>query len=382
MTVFKAYMKITKRNTGLILMYLVIFMAITFLFQSATKDQNGMYSAESVKIGLVDEDGGVLARGLEKYLEKYHQITPMENNKNTLQENLFYRNIEYIVKIPADFEELCLKNNEKLSVTKLPGSYTSFYVDQQINSFLNNVKTYYAAGYSTEEAVDSIMAKQEPEVNMLDFNGNAGEIPGYNYYFAYLPYLMLSVLCYVLGNILSAFHKGDIPKRMQASAISGRRQNMEALLAAGILGIGLWGITVAAGILIFGKALIQSSGFGFYLLNSFAMLLVALSLSYLVGMFTNSANALSGIVNIISLGMCFLCGVFVPLDIMSKGVKTVAQFLPVFWYETANVKIAQVGNITDSIRHELLQYIGIQMVFAVAFICITMVFAKKRQLGK
>jgi ABC-2 type transport system permease protein len=382
MTVFKAYMKITKRNIGLILMYLVIFMVITLLFQSATKDQNGMYSAESVKIGLVDEDGGDLAKGLERYLEKYHQITPMENDKNILQENLFYRNIEYIVKVPADFEERCLEKNEKLSVTKLPGSYTSFYVDQQINSFLNNVKTYHAAGYSTEDAVNSIMKKQEPEVNMLDFNGNAGEVPVYNYYFAYLPYLILSVLCYVLGNILSAFHKGDIPKRMRASAVSGRRQNMEALLAAGILGMGLWGIIVGGGVLIYGKTLIQSSGFGFYLLNSLAMLFVALSLSYLVGMLTNSANALSGIVNILSLGMCFLCGVFVPLDLMSKSVKTVAQFLPVFWYETANGKIAEVGNITGTVRMELLQYIGIQMVFAVAFICITMVLAKKRQLGK
>ena len=34
--------------------------------------------------------------------------------------------------------------------------------------------------------------------------------------------------------------------------------------------------------------------------------------------------------------MSFLCGVFVPLDIMGKGVKTVAHFLPVYWYEISN----------------------------------------------
>ena len=136
----------------------------------------------------------------------------IDNDKEKLQESLFYRELEYIVKIPAGFEKKCLEGGEKLEVTKVPGSYTSFYVDQQITSFLNSVKTYYAAGYSASDAVDAALERQGAEITMLDINGNAGEVPGYTYYFRYIPYLMMSVLCYVLGNILSAFHKGDIPK--------------------------------------------------------------------------------------------------------------------------------------------------------------------------
>lgn len=380
MTVFKAYMKIIKQNRGLIIMYLGIFMLITIMIQSVTKSQESDgYKARSVKIGLVDEDGGALAKGLEEYLGKYHRIIPMEGDKDKLQENLFYRNIEYIVRIPSDFEEKCLQGNEKLSVTKVPGSYTSFYVDQQINGFLNNVKTYYAAEYTVSEAVKAVMENEEPVVKMMDTNGNAGETPGYTYYYRFIPYLLLSILCYVLGNILSAFHKGDIPKRMQASAISSRRQNMEALLAAMVLGIALLGICIIVSILLYGKPLVQSGGLIYYILNSLTMLFVALSISYLVGMLTHNTNALSGIVNTISLGMCFLCGVFVPLEIMSKGVKTVAQFLPVYWYEKANDRISQFENITGSVRTEILQAIGIQLVFAAAIVSISMVAVKKKR---
>lgn len=380
MTVFKAYMKIIKQNRFLIIMYLAIFMLITIMIQSVTKNQESDgYKAQSVKIGFVDEDGGVLAKGLEQYLGKFHQIIPMEGDKEKLQENLFYRNIEYIVRIPSRFDEKYLQENEKLFVTQVPGSYTSFYVDQQINGFLNNVKTYYAAEYTVAEAVKAVMENEEPEVKMLDTNGNGGEVPGYTYFYRYIPYLLLSILCYVLGNILSAFHKGDIPKRMQASAVSARRQNMEALLAAMVLGIALLGICIAVSILIYGKPLIQSGGLMYYLLNSLTMLFVALSISYLVGMLTHNTNALNGIVNTISLGMCFLCGVFVPLDIMSKSVKTVAQFLPVYWYEKANDKISEFGNITGAVRTEILQAIGIQLVFAAAIISISLVAVKKKR---
>lgn len=131
MTVFKGYMKIVKANIGLILMYLVIFLGITMMIQAVTKDTGGgSYSAESVQIGIVDEDGGVLAEGVKDYLGQFHDVTLMENDKEKLQESLFYRNLEYIVKIPGGFEEKCLEDGEKLEVTKVPGSYTSFYVDQ------------------------------------------------------------------------------------------------------------------------------------------------------------------------------------------------------------------------------------------------------------
>ena len=54
MTVYKGYMKIVKRNLGLILMYVVIFAGITVLFQQfSSADPAGSYQAESVRIAVV-----------------------------------------------------------------------------------------------------------------------------------------------------------------------------------------------------------------------------------------------------------------------------------------------------------------------------------------
>ena len=75
---------------------------------------------------------------------------------------------------------------------------------------------------------------------MLDTDGN-GSTPGWLYYFRYMPYLFLAVLCYVMGYVLMAFKKNDIPERMQASAVSARRQSLEGLLAMFVMGGGFMG---------------------------------------------------------------------------------------------------------------------------------------------
>ena len=92
------------------------------------------------------------------------------------------------------------------------------------------------------------------------------------------------------------------------------------------------GIGMAGAILMYGKTFPGSENFGYYVLNTLVMMAVALSLSYLIGLFVKNSNMLSGIANILSLGMCFLCGVFVPMNVMDRNVLKVSQFLPVYWY--------------------------------------------------
>ena len=219
MTVYKGYMKIMKRNLGMVFLYIVIFVGFTMLFQKlAGGDAAGGYQARSVRIAFIDEDKGSLAQGLKAYLEQFHEVTVMKQDKARLQEALFYRDVEYIVWIPEDFFENCIVGEESLSVTQVPGSYTAFYVDQQISSYLNDARVCHAAGFTQEETAESLKQLKPAEVEVLDNGRASGETSTYGYYFRYIPYLFLSVVCYGMGYVISAFHKGDLPKRMCACA--------------------------------------------------------------------------------------------------------------------------------------------------------------------
>lgn len=381
MTVFKAYMKITKRNAGLIVLYVAIFMAVTLTFQftAVRNEEDAQYTAYSLKIGVIDKDKGPLAKGIQEYLSQFHSLIPMEDNKAKLQENLYYGKVAYIIRIPAGFEKAYLEKDAKLPVTKVPGSYTSFYVDQQIDSFFNSVKTYYAAGYSSAEAVQSALSMEQSTVKLLDSGGNEGKMKGYMFFYRYLPYPILCILSFVIGNVLNAFRNGNIRKRMQASAISDRRKNGEILLATALLGVVLWGGYVAVSFLLYKRDFLESPAVGYYLLNSFAMLLTSMSIAYVIGILVDNVNARTGVVNVVSLGMCFLCGVFVPLEFLGKGVTMAAQFLPVYWYEKANDLLIKFGTIRGTAKTQVWQALGIQLVFAAALVCAATALSKSKR---
>ena len=123
-----------------------------------------------------------------------------------------------------------------------------------------------------------------------------------------------------------------------------------------------------------------SGGLTYYLLNTFVMMMVSLSLSYLLGLFVKSSNMLNGLSNIVSLGMCFLSGVFVPMSVMDKKVLKIAQFLPVYWYEDINETLARYHSVSGNIATDIWKSLGIEVMFALAFVAIILALSKyKRQ---
>ena len=137
-------------------------------------------------------------------------------------------------------------NGENLQVTAVPGTYAGYYVEQQIGSFLSFARSCGAAGFTEAEIASAMADREAAEVTLLDLGGNTGETPSYVFFFRYLPYLFLSLLCYVLGYILMGFRRGSLPQRMRASAVPVRRQSMEGLAAAGVIAFALWGICAVA----------------------------------------------------------------------------------------------------------------------------------------
>lgn len=377
MAVFKAYMKIARKNIWMILLYLGIFFCITVMFQRFAPGKAEGYTAESVPVGIVDEDGGEAAKSLIDYIGRTNETILLEDDRESLQEDLFYRNVGYIVRIPERFMEKCIRGEEKIEAVTVPGTYAGYYVDQQINSYMIYARSYAAAGFTETEIASAMAHREDAEVTLVDFSGNAGQAPAYTFYYRYLPYLFLSVLGYVMGYILMGFRRGNLLRRMQASAVPERRQSVEGLAASLVIALALWGISTAVSIVMYGQDISESGKLIWYLLNSLAMLLAALSLAYLVGTLVKSSNALNGTVNIISLGMCFVCGVFVEMSYLSSGVRRAAQFLPVYWYETVNTLLTDHRTVSGGIRTDVLSGIGIQMVFAAAFVCLTLAAAKR-----
>ncbi len=383
MTVFKGFLTITKRNLSIVILYFAIFLTISFIIQkSSNPTETTSFSQERLNIAVIDRDGGKLAEGLTKYLGKFHNIKDIPDDQSILQDRLFYREIYYVVTIPKNFEYLCLEQGKKLPVTKVPGSTSGYYVDQQIQIFLTDVNIMVKSGFSLSDAVQKVQknVSQKADVSLLDTNNANGETPDYAYMFQYMPYILLSILCYVLSFIMLSFMQPDMKKRMLCSAVSSRHQNLQLVLGFAVIGIGTWIICTLMPIFMYKREFLESANFHYYLMNSFCIMLVSLALAFLISMLVHHEDLISAVVNVITLGMSFICGVFVTLDIMNKTIKTLAHFLPVYWYEINNSLLSRNESLSPVQLSSLWKGYGMQLLFAITFLSVALIISKlKRQ---
>ena len=71
--------------------------------------------------------------------------------------------------------------------------------------------------------------------------------------------------------------------------------------------------------------------------------------------------------------MSFICGVFVPHDMLGEGVLKVAKFLPAYWYEKANNMLC---GVTPYNFNEYLTCLLVQVGFLVAFFAVALMVGR------
>lgn len=380
MIVFKSYMQMVKKNLGMVLMYFGIFIGIAIAMSIAgNKGTTGGFSAEKVDMAIVDLDKSELSKQLITFLKEKHNVAISENDKSKLSEELYYEKWDVVLQIEEGFSEAALDGKNGIHMTQRPGSYNGIYVSQQIEQFLGNVLSYHSFGYSIPESCQKVAEQKESKVTLDDVNGNGGKTPAYAYFFEFIPYLFLAALGVVLGKILAVFRKKEIRNRMMASSFSMFRQNVQILLGFLLMGSVLYFLSILIAALIYRKDMLSAANLGYYLLNSYVDMLAALEFAFIIGLLVKEEKRVDMIITPLSLGICFLCGVFVPQAVLSDSVQKVASFLPVHWYEKVNNLLIDHAEITGEVGQQVWQGIGIQVLFLFALAGIVLAIVKYKQ---
>lgn len=416
MTVFRGYLLIIRRYIATIMMYIVIFAAVTLGIQQAyvsTGIPEG-FSAMRIRVAVIDRDGKVLGETLKKLIGRSQELVELPDDRGVLQEALYYGDVEYILVIPegaqerligtdgrtqtagsdtqeqtdgSDVQEQAAGNDVQEGILEsitAPESVTGFYVSAQVDMLLNQIRVLSGCGYSFEEACAQALALGEKQagVELLDINGNEGLRPDYNYYFAYMPYAFLGGAIMSAGYVIMEFKRRDIRRRMESCAVPLLWQNIAALCAVLLIGVMLWSVCILLHVAVYRGGVFTDGNGLYYILNSLACLLVALSLGYFAGMCVNSPAALNGINNVLSLGLCFLGGIFVPIEMLGSGVGKISRFLPTWWYSRINGILGDYGTLSKEMRTTVWQGLVIQLVFAFAMIGISLAVRRMRMQEK
>lgn len=384
MQVFKLYFKLLKSYKGVVILYFVIFMAVAVIMtKNLAADSNVSMKETKLDIMIVDEDKKTLGRALEEYFGSQHDLVEMEYDKEQITDALYWRKLDYVLVIPKGFEESILSDDiddMELENMKVPGYYDAVFFESELSMYTAKLKGLLAAGYSMEEAEDQLVKLQEEktEVKIASFvNEKQNDIC--TVFFAYVPYLFITLGMNGIGLILIVFNEQRVKDRMECSCTT--MQERIAGLAGGILVFGIIMLSVvaaAAGILSKGS-IFTDNRFPYFLINMVALLLFGLSLGFFAGTIAKNKDAMNGLVNVISLALCFLGGVFVPQEFFSETIIKVAKFLPTYWYVATNNSIGAMKELTPQLTREIVTQVGLVVGYALVVFAVTVVIISNKR---
>ena len=384
MQAFNSYWKIFKKNIGGVIIYLIIFMVITILFSSFGNDTvENNFSMKKLNIAVLDRDNTQLSKGFKDYLGSIHNIVNIDDDMESLQDNLFYRNVSYIMIIPKNYGEKVLSGNLNniLNNIKVPNSFEGIFADRQVDQYLKTISSYLKAGFEPAKALALTKGslEQATDVTMI----NTGKVTTEQisdkmfFFFQYLAYVLICINIVGLGPILLTFSQPDLKKRIDVSALSLKSKNKQLILFSFFFTVVIWLAFILLAFVMNGTKLFSTAGF-LCMLNSFIFSLVGLSITYLVSLLIKTNGGITIVSNVLGLGMSFLCGVFVPQSIMSEKVLSVSRILPGYWYMDAHNTIINYNGSSSQIKTILADY-GILFGFAVVVLVIGLVVSKAKQ---
>lgn len=387
MQIFKIYFKIIKANLGQIIMYLAIFMTMAMIFSfSASSDNKDSFSQTKAKAALINLDKNTyLINGLKEYMSKYVDYVDIENKPEKLQDALFYRDVEYIITIPENFTSDFLSGKiPKVEKTTVPNSAAGMYIDMTLNKYLNALRVYSnnIPGITEEELVSKAAdnTAENIQVSVKNFENKKNNTAYAVNYFNYLAYVLLAMLILGVSSNLMVFNNKNLKRRNLCSPMKNKTFNAQLIAANLAFGFICYSVITVFAFILNRKNMLNYGG-ALLCLNGLIYTVVALSISYLVGILIKSRSIQSAVSNILALGLSFPTGVFVPQELLSSKTLAVASCTPTYWFVKANNVIGTLSSVSLNTLSPILMYMLIQLVFAAAIFSVALVINKQKRIA-
>ena len=379
MTVFKTFLKILNKNKFIVILYTVFL--ITFGgFNMQTSDNNTNFVASKPNIMIVnkDEDKGI-TQDLIKYITDNSNIIKLKNNEDAINDGLFYRDVDYVIYIPKNYNRDFMDGkNPKIDI-KSTGDYKSSYAEMLLSRYIKVANIYQKSIDDEDELISKINETLSKEskveiISKLDTNG----LSKASFYYNFASYSILACLVYVICLILSSFKNMKIQKRTIISSTDYKKINRQLLLSNSLFSLVLWLMYVILSFILIKDVMFSIQGI-IYLLNSLLFTICATTIAIFIGNIVYNKNAINGIVNVVALGSSFLCGAFVPMEWLPDGVLKIAHLLPSYYYISSNETLKKIEIFNLDTMQSILLNMLILIVYSLLFIILTNVVSKRKQ---
>lgn len=379
MIVFKTILKILNKLKGLIILYTIMLISVTLVNQTS----GNVDSFEEVKPSVIivnnDKSKNGVTNHFIKYLENHMEVKDIDiGNEEKIDDALFYRDVSLVVYIPDGFGDDLLDSKYVSVEYKISGDKGSSYGKMLVQNYFDSFNIYNNY-YDGDELFDRLDNALNVDVNVeVKSKVDANSLSRMARFFNFLNYAILAGCVYSISMILASLKSENVRKRTIVSSYDYKKYNRIVLGACSIVIIGMWLLYMILALIIFKDLFISMNGL-WYVINSFVFSLCSLCIGFLIGNITQNKGAISGIVNVVSLGSSFLCGCFVPFEFMPDYVIKIAHIFPTYYFVINNEALKVMDNFSLSSVSPLILNMGIVLIFGVCFVIITNYVSKKKQ---
>lgn len=385
MKVFKACLTITRRHVVTLVIYLLIFGG---LFVAMTQfyfvPDNNNFDIIRPNYTLINRDGpSPLTQGLAAYLDRHGTAVSLEDKKEALQDASFFHATDYIAIIPQGFARAMEENApQTLETVTIPDSAKGYHMRQLTEQYLNMYLSYQKTfpDLSPESLADSVLStlSEQGEVEKLQLSENSPVPELVLVYVRMYAYICMVLIMLIISTILMVFRRPDLNLRHVASPLKTLSKNMQMGLFGACIMLLVFFILILTCVLPCHEYLADMEGrtLGLFALNMLTFAVVSLSLAMLCSNFIRNLSLQNAVANLLSLGLSFFGGIFVPLAMLGENIKQVARLTPTYWYSITCDRIGSLASYSKEALSSVFQGIFIQLGFAAALFLVSLVIAR------
>ena len=367
MTVFKGFLQVLIRNIAFVILFTTIMVVMGLTVFQTSPSSSGDFTPSKPTVLVINRGNDTaLTRSFNSYLAGQTKKADTGSSEREIDDALYYETLSYVVYLPHDFTTTILKGEKPVVDIKTRASSESASAEVLVSRFLRLATGY--GQYLTDEdelvkAVNSSL-KLDSKVSLtshLDQKTLHNVTALYNFG----SYTLLAGGAYVITMILAAFSVVNIRKRTLVSPARPIRIDLSLIAGCALIVAFLVALNVLLVRLLL-PGIADTGRQGLYALNIVAFGLPVLAIGFFIAKITNNKEALGAIINVVALASAFLCGAFIPRELMPDAVVAIGKVLPSFYYIDNNNALAEMTSFTGATASQFWENIGVQVGYALA----------------
>lgn len=393
MIVFKTFWRIMKRYWWIVFIYVAILTSLSVINLKTAPVTD--FVDTKPEITIVSQDSSDLAtkpftKNFLNYLSKNTKVIDLKESETT--DALFYQKISMILYLPEDLESKIISGQKITLDYRTSGNYTAELSKNLIKRYFELQRTEILESKNSSKEQSNILSEdsekiisslnqrldQSPNVRLASKNAtNLSKIAAF---FNFASYTIMAIILYVTCFINASFNKSPVKKRTMVSSLHLKKYSFSLLLANSIFAFSVFVLLTTLSFFVLGD-IVLTPFFIFEILNILLYTLAALTLAELVSTFNLPRDAVSGVVNLLSLAPAFLSGAFVPTYFLPNFVLTIAHIFPTYWFIDTNNKITTMTEFNFSSFLTVLPNLLVLVLFSIIFIVANLVLSKKKRIN-